>query len=217
MDIVIFGVAELSSLAWYCLTHDSDHQIVAFTVDRDHLSAPRLHGLPVHAFEDLEQHFSPNDARMLVPIGFSGLNRLRMDRYHQAKERGYRFISYVSSRASIWPDLTVGDNCLISDHASIQPFAEIGDNVVVRTGALVSHHARISDHCFIAAHAVVAGNTSIGERCVVGLNSTVRDGVSVAERCIVAAGAVITKNTDPGGVYLGVPAKRSRVPAEKTL
>lgn len=87
----------------------------------------------------------------------------------------------------------------------------------MRTGALVSHHARISDHCFIAAHAVVAGNTFIGERCVVGLNSTVRDGVSVTERCLVAAGAVITKDTLPGGVYMGVPAKRSPVPAEEIL
>ena len=33
MRVVMFGLGQLSSLAWYCLTHDSPHEIVAFTVD----------------------------------------------------------------------------------------------------------------------------------------------------------------------------------------
>ena len=41
-----------------------------------------------------------------------------------------------------------------------------------------------------------------------GLGAVVRDGVTVAERCLVGAGAVVTRDTEPNGVYTGVPAKR---------
>ena len=217
MDVVIFGTAPLSSVAWYCLTHDSGYRVVAFTVDRDHIESDSFHGLPVYPFEDLEGFAPPSRVKMLVPIGFSRLNRIRMERYEQARSRGYEFATYVSSRAIVWPDLTIGENCMVYDGAAVQPFAKIGNNVVIRSGAIVSHHAEISDHCFIAAHGVVAGSTRVGERCVLGLNSTVRDGVTVAERCIVAAGAVVAGDTEPDGVYLGVPAKRGPSAAEGTL
>jgi hypothetical protein len=32
-----------------------------------------------------------------------------------AKGRGYRFVSYVSSRALAWPGFTVGENCMVYD------------------------------------------------------------------------------------------------------
>jgi len=37
---------------------------------------------------------------------------------------------------------------------------------------------------------------------IIGANATVREGVTVATGCIVGAGATVTRNTRPGGVYL---------------
>lgn len=49
-----------------------------------------------------------------------------------------------------------------------------------------------------------------------GANATVVPGVSIATGCIIGAGAVVTKDTTPYGVYVGVPAYRrgDRRPAE---
>ncbi len=38
-------------------------------------------------------------------------------------------------------------------------------------------------------------------------------GVTIAPGCVVAAGAVVTKDTEPDGVYAGGPAGRVRSPA----
>lgn len=40
-----------------------------------------------------------------------------------------------------------------------------------------------------------------------GANSTVVPGITIAKGCVIGAGAVVTKDTEERGVYLGVPAR----------
>lgn len=174
-----------------------------------------MHGVPVVPFDELGERFPPDRAALLVALGGREINGLRMNRYLEAKRRGYGFVSYVSSRALVWPDLDIGENCMVFDGVAINPFASVGNNCILRTGAMVSHHAIVGDHCYLAAHAVVAGAARVGERCFVGLNSTVRDRLAIAPRCFIAAGAVVTADTSENGVYVGVPARRRDTPADQ--
>jgi sugar O-acyltransferase (sialic acid O-acetyltransferase NeuD family) len=214
MQVVIFGNRAFASLAWYVLTHDSEHEVVGFTVDRNYLRGDRLHGLPVVAFHDIATHFSPSAVAMIAPLGFLQLNGLRKAKHEAGKLLGYHFISYVSSKSTTWPDLAVGANCMIFEGAIVQPFAQIGAGVIVRAGANVGHHCVVEDYCFVAAGVVMGSHVRVGARCLLGLNSTIRDGVTIAPRCIVGAGAVVTQDTEENGVYIGVPAKRKSSPAD---
>ncbi|MEO6423234.1 MAG: acetyltransferase [Candidatus Nitrotoga sp.] len=210
--VVIFGAEQFASLAYYVLTHDSHHEVMGFTVDAAWCRTPTLHDLPVVAFDQLEKYFPPEDYALLISLGWTNCNGLRAAKYEEGKARGYSFVTYVSSRALIWPDLQVGENSMIYEAANIQPFARIGNNCILRNGCNVSHHAIIGNHVFMAAHALVAGGSMVGERCFLGLNSTIRDGVKVAPGCIIAAGALVTADTEPDGLYLGVPARRHPLP-----
>lgn len=214
MKVVIFGNDAFAGLAWFVLTHDSEHEVVGLTVDRDYLREDSLHGLPVVAFEEVARHFSPSAFGMIVPVGFSHLNGLRKAKHESGKSLGYRFISYVSSKSVTWPDLTMGENSMIFEAAIVQPFARIGAGVILRAGVSIGHHCVIGDYCFVASGAVVGGRARIGSQCFLGLNSTIRDGVSVAPRCVIGAGAVVTEDTNEDGVYVGVPAKRTAIPAD---
>lgn len=212
--IVVFGVGDFSSLAWYVLTHDSDYDVVAFTVDAAYMDKQTHHGLPVVAFENLAETYPPENFALIVPLGPRQLNALRAERYLNAKAMGYSFASYVSSRALTWPDLQIGENCMIYEGVIIQPFARIGDNCILRSGCNISHHAVIENHVFIAAGALVAGGAKIGERCYLGLGATVRDGITIANHCILGAGAVAVEDTIENSLYVGVPAKRRELPTE---
>ena len=101
MDVVIFGLGSFASLAWYVLEHDSPHRVVAFTADRAYCTGDRLHDLPVVPFDALEQHFAPSQVCMLLALGGQRVNGLRSERFRAAKQRGYGFVSYVSSRAMV--------------------------------------------------------------------------------------------------------------------
>ena len=48
----------------------------------------------------------------------------------------------------------------------------------------------------------------IGRHCIVGTGSMVFPGVTLADGCSVGAMSMVTKTTEPWGVYFGVPAKR---------
>jgi sugar O-acyltransferase (sialic acid O-acetyltransferase NeuD family) len=214
-DVVLFGADTFASLAWFCLTHDSPWRVRAFTVDAAYLSNGSHEGLPVVPFEQLLEHYPPDKVRLLLPLGYHAINGLRRERYLQAKAMGYQFISYVSSRASTWPDLQVGENTLIYEHAIIQPFARIGSNVIIRSGTHISHHCQVADHAFVAAGVTLGGNVRIGEQAFIGLGAILRDGIQIAERTFVGAGAVVLRDTEADGVYVGNPARKGERTAQQ--
>ncbi len=59
--VVIFGNTKTAELALYYLQHDSDHEVVAFTVERDYIKEPTFHGLPLVPFETVEEIYSPKE------------------------------------------------------------------------------------------------------------------------------------------------------------
>jgi carbonic anhydrase/acetyltransferase-like protein (isoleucine patch superfamily) len=49
---------------------------------------------------------------------------------------------------------------------------------------------------------VVLRGCTLEPYCVIGANAMVREEVTVASGCIIGAGALTTRDTRPGGVYL---------------
>lgn len=49
---------------------------------------------------------------------------------------------------------------------------------------------------------------TVEDGCWIGAGAMILPGVTVRAGCIVAAGAVVTKDTEPDGLYAGVPAQR---------
>jgi sugar O-acyltransferase (sialic acid O-acetyltransferase NeuD family) len=215
MDVVIFGVGLLSRLAAFVLAHDSPHRPVAYTVHERFLDATEFAGLPVRRFEDLERAYPPEAVAMLAPLGWTRMGGLRADVLASGRSRGYRFASYLSSRAHTWPGFEARENCMVFDGVIVEPFARIGENCIVRAGATLSHDVEIGDHCFVANGATIGGRAAVGAQCFVGAGSTIVNGVRVAPRCFVAAGAVVTTDTQPGGLYRGNPARRSRIGVDR--
>jgi sugar O-acyltransferase (sialic acid O-acetyltransferase NeuD family) len=207
-DLILFGAGQVASLHYYTLTHDSPHRVVAFTVDAAYLNEDTLFGLPVVPFEDLERRYPPGDFAMLVSISFRHVNRLRAEKYAQARARGYTLVSHVSARAVVWPDLQLGDNTTVGASCNLAPFVQLGANVVVSGGVLVGHHTVIGDHCFLGPGAVVAGSVRLGPYCFVGAGAVIRDRLTLAPHTVVGAGAVILEDTVERGVYLAHQADR---------
>jgi sugar O-acyltransferase (sialic acid O-acetyltransferase NeuD family) len=204
--VVLFGVGQVASRAYWYLTYDSPYEVAAFTVDPEYIDKDKLFELPVIPFDNVESICPPSEYKMFLSISFSGMNRLRAEKYYQAKAKGYQLINYVSSKATMWPGLVIGDNCLIQTNSVIEPFAEIGNDVTVGVNTLVSHNAVIKDHCSIIHHAVVLGNVTVEPYCIIGANATIRDHVTIAKGCMIGAGALILENTVEKGVYKGNPA-----------
>ena len=212
--VILFGAGGLARLACYCLTHDSPREVAGFTVDGALRQSETLEGLPVVPFEALPEHFPAETHDLLIAIGPHQVNRIRAERFEQGKAMGYRFASYFASQARLWPDLVIGEGCMIFDNVVVEPFTQIGANCVLRAGVHVSHDGRIAEHCFLAPRVAMAGGCTVEPHCFLGINATLRDSVTVAARCMVGAGAVVAGSTEPDGLYVGVPARRKGAASE---
>ena len=208
--VVVFGASQLASLAHFYLIHDSPHEVAAFTVDEAYLTTDSFEGKPLVAFDTLAEHYPPEQYYLFCPISFKRMSHFRRERYEAGKRMGYTFISYVSSKATTWPDLEVGENCFIFEDNTIQPYVRIGNNCVLWSGNHIGHHTIIGNHVFITSQVVISGACTIRDHAFFGVNATVRDETIVARETLVGMGALITRDTEPQSVHLGAKGKVAR-------
>ncbi len=103
---------------------------------------------------------------------------------------------------------------------------EVGDDVVVhrhvllddRGGIRIGHGASISDFVNVYSHShhisdprdVRTPRTVIGDGVRIAYHATVLAGTTLAPDSMVGAGALVSRDTEAGGVHVGVPAKLVR-------
>ena len=185
--VVIFGQGRGADTAFRYLTRDSPHEICAFAADAAYITNRTFHGLPVVEYETLMSTHPPDGYHMFVPLGFQRMNRLRAERYLDAKARGYRFISYVSSRVSSLEEPRIGENCFILD------------------GQLLNLDVSI------------AGDVTVGDGCFLGVNASVSNGVRLGAHTFVGAQTIIDKDTPADSVYVSQPVQALPLKSEKFL
>jgi sugar O-acyltransferase (sialic acid O-acetyltransferase NeuD family) len=207
--VIIFGVQDFAQLAKFYLQHDSEHEVVAFSVNEQYMPEGKtFEGFPVVAFEKVETTYPPSEFKFFAPMSPSRMNRLRESVYQKIKDKGYDFVSYVSSKATVFPGAQIGDNCFILEDNTIQPFTSIGNNVVLWSGNHIGHHSVIKDHVSFTSHVVLSGHCTVEPFAFFGVNATIRDGIHIAEGSFIAMAAAVTRDTEPWGVYKGNPAQK---------
>lgn len=126
--------------------------------------------------------------------------------------------------------------CHLGDHVMIGPFVEIqkgvrvGDRSRIQSHAFVCEGVTIGADCFIS-HGVMFINdrfelggpargdkskwktTTIGDHVSIGTGAIVLP-VRICEGTVIGAGAVVTKDIDVKGVYVGNPARRLTTPVK---
>ncbi len=118
----------------------------------------------------------------------------------------------------------IGNNCFIGPFVEIQKDVIIGNNTKVQSHAFICELVTIGNNCFISHGAMFindtftdggpAGgdkskwkNTNIGNNVSIGTNATILP-VSICDNVVIGAGAVVTKNINTSGTYIGNPAKK---------
>jgi sugar O-acyltransferase (sialic acid O-acetyltransferase NeuD family) len=206
--VVIFGVLDTAELAHFYLENDSEHDVVAFTVHEKYIKETSFKGVPVVPFEKLNDIYPSSEYKLFAPMTGKNMNRLRESVYFEGKKKGYSFISYVSSKATLFGN-QIGENCFILEDNTIQPFTKLGNNIVLWSGNHIGHHGEIKDHVFFTSHVVMSGHCVIESYCFFGVNSTIRDYSHLAQGTLLAMGAsLVQQNTEDWGIYVGNPAKK---------
>lgn len=154
---------------------------------------------------------------MFIAIGYHDLNQIRQKKYNEAKEKGYKLISYISSKINNFGGFEIGDNCFILDNQIIQPFVKIGNNVTIWSGVMISHNCTIEDHCWIASGVIIAGTSTIKQNCFIGINCSIGHEIIIGKENFIGAGCIITKNTEDKSVFLAPDTEKYRIDSNRFI
>lgn len=209
--LVIFGNTNQAEMANYYFEHDSNFDVIGFTVDDDFVGNGKFCGKEVIPFSIIQKTFPPNQYRCFVAVGYTDQNRMRENIYLRCKEKGYVLASYISSKATTFDTLEVGDNCFILEDNTIQPFAKIENDVCLWSGNHIGHHVLVRSHSFITSHVVISGGVTIGNNVFIGVNSTIRDHIEIADYSLIGANSWINKNTEVHGIYRNMGTKLYKI------
>lgn len=207
--LILIGGSAFAQIAYEYFTHDSPYEVVAFSVERAYIKETTLFGLPIVPFETLQEHYDPASHSYYAANVYTQLNRLRTRLYEEAKRKGYKPASYISSQAFVWRNVEIGEHCFIFEGNVVQPFVKLGNNVVLWSGNHIGHHSTIGDNCFVASHAVISGFVTLGKNCFVGVNATLGNNLTVGDDCVLGAGAIAVKDVAEDMVLKGVVSEAS--------
>jgi sugar O-acyltransferase (sialic acid O-acetyltransferase NeuD family) len=213
--IVIFGTGETAELADFYFTYDSPCTVAGFTVDGAFLKKNEFRGRPVVPFERVTEFFPPDRFGFFVAVSYAKLNSVRAEKTASARAKSYRLASYLSSRATVFRDFELKDNCFILEDNTIQPYARIGANVTLWSGNHIGHHSVIEDDVFIASHVVVSGGVRIGQGSFIGVNVTLRDHVTIGKQCVLGAAALVLEDQPDFSVVAPRGTERAKVPSTR--
>lgn len=120
----------------------------------------------------------------------------------------------------------IGDDCFIGPFVEVQKDVTVGERTKIQSHSFVCELVTIGSDCFIG-HGVMFINdlfsgggpargdkslwkkTLIGNNVSIGSNATILP-VSICDNVVIAAGAIVTKDITEPGVYVGVPAKKTK-------
>ena len=207
--LVIFSTGDIAQLAKYYFNEEKKFEVVAFTVDRDFLEEDTFEGLPVVEFETIENKYPPSEYKMFIAVAYGRMNKVREEKYNQAKVKGYKLVSYISPKATVYDNVQIGENCFIFEDNTVQPYVKIGNNVTLWSGNHIGHHSDIKDHNFITSHVVISGGVIVEPNCFIGVNTTVRDHVVIKRETLIGGGAIIMRDTEEKEVYIPERTKPS--------
>ncbi|CDZ77503.1 dTDP-3-amino-3,6-dideoxy-alpha-D-galactopyranose 3-N-acetyltransferase [Legionella massiliensis] len=144
----------------------------------------------------------------------------------------------ISDSAKIYnaDQIMIGDNSRIDDFCVLSGKLELGRNVFMGVhGNLAGgiHGIKLADFVTMAyyvnlftqsddyyGHSLTNstiprkykqekfGRLEVGKHAIIGSNSVIMPDAHIAEGCAIGAMSLVTKPTEPWGIYRGIPAKR---------
>jgi UDP-2-acetamido-3-amino-2,3-dideoxy-glucuronate N-acetyltransferase len=139
---------------------------------------------------------------------------------------------YIGHFTIIRPGVVIGDNSEIRAHCFIAPNAKIGNNTNIYQYSNICQDAIIEDCVYIGPKVLftntrkIAFNRNYDFICTppyveygvrIGGGVVLCPNVRLRKNCMIGAGAVVTKDTEEGWMYVGNPAKKIRLVNQEEL
>ena len=105
----------------------------------------------------------------------------------------------------------------IKEDVEVGPYSVIHygtmDSTIINQGCKFGAYTNIGHNCYIGENTVMAagvilnGGVQVGNNCWFGSGALVKNHVSICDNVVIGMGAVVVKNINESGIYVGNPTK----------
>lgn len=145
--------------------------------------------------------FDPSDAPVVVCIGH---NAARADIVDMLS---VDFATVVHPRASVAPDVVVGEGTVVLHGAFVLPGTTAGRHAIVNTMSVTGPDCELGDFVHVSPQATLGEGVRIGTGTHVGARAVIANGVRIGDWCTIGAGAVVERDVPEDTTVVGNPAR----------
>jgi len=157
-------------------------------------------------FERWKQENGSAKTAGLVAIGGAS-GRIRLDIQRFMEQNQVELIKVIHPTAFVAADAIIRKGSQILVNASVCPEVTVGEACILNTASSVDHESVLGNGVHIAPGAVLAGCVTVGDHTLIGPGAVVVPRVNIGSDVIVGAGSVVTKDVPNGKVAYGNPAR----------
>jgi sugar O-acyltransferase (sialic acid O-acetyltransferase NeuD family) len=143
---------------------------------------------------------------LMIGIGYKYMG-VRKELFHRFKKDKIPFAKIIHTTSFIDITANISEGTIIYPMCTIDKGVAIGENVLLNNNVSISHDSKIGAHSFISPSCSIAGFVSVGEQSNIGINTTIIDSIELTQGVQTGGGAVIVKNINKKGLYIGNPAR----------
>ncbi len=207
MKVVIYGTSNIAELVYFWIKTEGNLDVVGFVAKSKYIDSSEFCELPLTPFESILDDFSTDEVQILSIGPYTNvLERQQMT--EEALGKGFTCINYISSKATVAPDVVMGVNNIVLPGVFIDCKGVMGNGNLFRPNSYLGHEFKMGSYNYIAPNCSISGYSDIGDFCFLGIGSTVKDSVKISSRTTLGAHSLLLKDSDPDSVYMGVPAKK---------
>lgn len=148
---------------------------------------------------------SLGDVYAVCAVGSAKVRKIIIGRI---KESNVKFATLIDPSVLVSKRVEIGEGSIICAGTIITVDIRIGNHVIINLDCTIGHDVDIEDFVTIYPSVNVSGNVLIGQCTELGTGTQIIQGKTITANSIVGAGAVVVKNIEGPGTYVGSPAKK---------
>ena len=159
-------------------------------------------GFPIIGTSTDIERLNDGSTDFIIGIGNNAIRKMIAEKYN------VNWVSIVHPSAQIAFNTEIGKGTAIMANAVVNVCATVGEHCIINTGAIVEHDNVIENYAHISPNVALGGTVRIGSLTHVGIGATVKNNTEICSDCTIGAGAVVVKNINEPGTYVGVPIRK---------
>ncbi len=193
---------EVYDLAMDCIEAGADFEVKGFLDEKkDALDGLGEYPPIISSVEDYE--IQPDD------VFICGLGAPEWRKVYTEKilDKGGKFVTLISPRATIHRNAFIGEGCIITGRSGISVNTYI-DNYAAILNSVLGHDAKVGKYSVLSGDVILNGYVEVGNEAYMGCRSIVAPHKKIGDTAFVGIGSVVITNVKPGCRVFGNPAKK---------